>query len=142
MEYLISFQITEGNGLYSIFYPKDDTPGCTKEACSFRDNIQDLASKNIVVLGVSADSSESHQEFIKKYQLNFTLLSDESTEVIKKYNAWGTKNIYGKSITGVLRKTYLIDPEGNLIKVYEKVVPDNNHHTNEILADLKKLQKK
>jgi peroxiredoxin Q/BCP len=129
-----------GKWVILYFYPKDDTSGCTKEACSFRDNLQTLASKNVVVLGVSADSEESHQQFIKKNKLNFTLLSDESTEVIKKYNAWGKKMIYGKEITGILRKTYLIDPQGEIAKAYEKVDPENNVHTYEILKDLQQLQ--
>jgi len=122
------------------FYPKDDTPGCTKEACSFRDNLQILASKDVVVIGVSADSIESHRKFVNKYNLNFLLLSDESKDVIKKYNAWGKKIAYGKEIVGVQRKTYLIDPDGKIAKIYEKVDTQNNAHTKEILEDLKELQ--
>lgn len=131
-----------GEWVVLYFYPKDDTPGCTKEACSFRDNLSTLASKNVVVLGVSADSPESHQKFISKYNLNFVLLSDESTETIKKYNAWGKKIAYGKEIIGVQRKTYLINPEGEIVKYYEKVDPENNNHTNEILQDLQLFQNK
>lgn len=129
-----------GKWVVLYFYPKDDTPGCTKEACSFRDNMQNLASKNVVVLGISADSSDSHKQFIKKFDLNFILLSDESTEVIKQYNAWGKKIAYGKQIVGVQRKTYLIDPEGNIAKHYEKVDPEK--HTKEILDDLHQQQNK
>jgi peroxiredoxin Q/BCP len=121
------------------FYPKDDTSGCTKEACSFRDNIQTLASKNVVVIGVSKDSTSSHQSFVNKYQLNFTLLSDESGEIIKKYNAWGEKSIFGKKFIGILRKTYIINPKGEIVKTYEKVNP--NDHVSDILKDLQKLQK-
>jgi peroxiredoxin Q/BCP len=131
----------QGKWVILYFYPKDDTTGCTKEACSFRDNLSSLASKNVVVLGVSADSPKSHREFIKKYNLNFLLLSDESKEVIKQYNAWGKKIVYGKEIIGILRKTYLINPEGQIVKFYEKVNPDNHEHTNEIMNDLSTLQK-
>jgi peroxiredoxin Q/BCP len=103
----------QGKWVILYFYPKDDTTGCTKEACSF----------------------------IKKYNLNFLLLSDESKEVIKQYNAWGKKIVYGKEIIGILRKTYLINPEGQIVKFYEKVNPDNHEHTNEIMNDLSTLQK-
>lgn len=128
-----------GKWVVLYYYPKDDTPGCTKEACSFRDNLQTLTSKNVVVIGISADSPESHQKFISKYNLNFVLLSDESTEVIKKYNAWGKKIVFGKKIIGIQRKTYLINPEGEIAKVYEKIETENNAHTNEILKDLQLL---
>jgi len=130
-----------GKWIVLYFYPKDDTPGCTKEACSFRDNQATLTSKNVVVIGISADSPESHQQFVTKYDLNFLLLSDESKEVIKKYNAWGKKIAYGKEVIGVQRKTYLIDPQGNIAKYYEKVNPDNHQHTKEILSDLQNFQK-
>jgi thioredoxin-dependent peroxiredoxin len=131
-----------GKWVVLYFYPKDDTPGCTKEACSFRDNFQTLASKNVVVIGISADSPGSHQKFINKYKLNFILLSDESTDIIRKYNAWGKKVVYGKEVIGILRKTYLIDPEGAIVKIYEKVNPNNDVHTHEILEDLQTLQSK
>lgn len=129
----------KGKWVIVYFYPKDDTSGCTKEACSFRDNLPLLTAKNVTVIGISADSSESHKKFIDKYDLNFLLLSDESKEVIKKYKAWGKKTIYGKEYIGILRTTYLINPEGEIAKVYEKVNPDE--HTPEILADLALLQK-
>jgi len=129
-----------GKWVILYFYPKDDTPGCTKEACSFRDNLSILVSKNMVVIGISADSPQSHRDFINKYKLNFLLLSDESKEVIKKYNAWGKKIAYGKEVIGVQRKTYLINPKGEIVKNYEKVDPENNIHTKEIFADLVKMQ--
>lgn len=129
-----------GKWVVLYFYPKDDTQGCTKEACSFRDTMQKLSSKNVVVLGVSADSPDSHNKFISKYDLNFNLLSDESKDIIKKYNAWGKKLIYGKEVIGIIRKTYIIDPEGIISKIYEKVSTENNIHTNEILKDLTILQ--
>jgi len=127
-----------GKWIVLYFYPKDDTTGCTKEACNFRDHLQVLASKNVIVIGISADSPISHQHFTKKYSLNFTLLCDESKKVIKTYNALGEKTIFGKTFTGILRKTYLIDPKGKIAKVYEKVNPQN--HVGEILEDLHKLQ--
>lgn len=130
-----------GKWVVLYFYPKDDTPTCTIEACSFRDNLQILVSKDVVVLGVSGDSSASHQQFIKKYDLNFILLSNESLDVIKKYNSWGKKIAYGKEVMGIQRKTYLIDPQGNIVKVYEKVDPDNDKHVKEILTALHNLQK-
>ncbi|HWY79379.1 MAG TPA: peroxiredoxin [Candidatus Sulfotelmatobacter sp.] len=131
-----------GKWIVLYFYPKDDTAGCTKEACSFRDNFQELASKNVVILGISADSPKSHQQFINKYILNFTLLCDESTNIIRKYNAWGKKIAYGKKVVGVQRKTYIIDPERNIVKYYKKVDTENNNHINQILKDLQQLQKK
>src|ERR1700722_11285305 len=113
-----------GKWVVLYFYPKDDTPGCTAEACNFRDNLQTLNAKNVVVIGVSADSPESHKKFIKKYQLNFLLLCDKSADIIKKYNAWGKKIAYGKEVIGVQRKTYLINPEGEIVKRYEYVKPE------------------
>src|SRR3989339_1364894 len=105
------------------FYPKDDTPGCTVEACSFRDN-QEIYKKNeIVVLGVSKDTVLSHKKFAQKHNLRFTIFSDVEKKVIKKYKAWGTKKFLGKTYEGILRKTYLIDKDGNIVKVYEKVNP-------------------
>ncbi len=131
-----------GKWIILYFYPKDDTSGCTKEACSFRDNLETLASKNVAVIGISADTSQSHKQFINKYQLNFLLLSDESKKIIKKYNAWGKKIAYGKEVVGVQRKTYLINPEGEIEKYYEKVDPENNTHTKEIVEDLQNFQGK
>jgi thioredoxin-dependent peroxiredoxin len=130
-----------GKWIILYFYPKDDTSGCTKEACSFRDNLATLASKNVMVIGISADSRESHRKFIDKYKLNFLLLSDQAKEIIKQYNAWGKKIAYGKEVIGVQRKTYLINPDGEIMKYYEKVVPENNEHTNEILTELEIQQK-
>lgn len=103
------------------FYPKDSTPGCTKEACSFRDNKNNLEDKNIVVLGISKDSEKSHQRFIEKQNLNFTLLSDEDGKVIEEYGAWGEKSLYGKRYMGIIRMTYVIDEDGLIIKAYDKI---------------------
>lgn len=126
-----------GKWVVLYFYPKDDTPGCTKEACNFRDSLHELHSKNVVILGVSKDSVKSHKKFADKYSLNFPLLSDENREVIDKYDAWGKKKFLGKEFEGVLRKTYLINPEGEVAKVYENVNP--TVHAGEILGDLEKL---
>jgi peroxiredoxin Q/BCP len=124
-----------GRWVILYFYPKDDTPGCTKEACSFRDAITEFAKLGIVILGVSKDSIASHKKFADKYHLKFPLLSDETKIVIQAYNAWGTKKFMGREFEGTLRKTYLINPQGDIQKVYEKVNPLT--HSEEILADLK-----
>jgi len=131
-----------GKWVIVYFYPKDDTVGCTKEACSFRDAMQDLTAKNVVVIGISADTRESHQKFISKYDLNFILLSDETFDTIKKYKAWGTKSYLGKKYTGILRNTYLIDPQGGIAKIYENVSTEKSKHVSEILQDLASLQNK
>lgn len=116
------------------FYPKDDTPGCTKEACSFRDGIHEFEKRSVVILGVSKDSVASHKKFAEKYNLNFPLLSDESAEMIKAYNAWGEKIFMGKTFDGVKRNTYIIDPNGEIVKTYENVNP--LVHAKEILTFL------
>ncbi len=110
-----------GRKVVLYFYPKDSTPGCTKEACSFRDNKNNLEDKNIVVLGISKDSEKSHQRFIEKQNLNFTLLSDEEGKVIEEYGAWGEKSLYGKRYMGIIRMTYVIDEDGVIIKAYDKI---------------------
>ena len=110
-----------GRKVVLYFYPKDSTPGCTKEACSFRDNKSNLEDKNIVVLGISKDSEKSHQRFIEKQNLNFTLLSDEEGKVIEEYGAWGEKSLYGKRYMGIIRMTYVIDEDGLIIKAYDKI---------------------
>ncbi|MBN2355460.1 thioredoxin-dependent thiol peroxidase [candidate division KSB1 bacterium] len=114
------------------FYPKDNTSGCTKEACSFRDTLPDLSSKDTVVLGVSADSLDSHRKFINKYNLNFPLLSDSDHKVAEAYGAWGEKNMYGKKYFGMIRKTFIIDKQGKLEHVFNKVKAEG--HGQEILA--------
>lgn len=113
------------------FYPKDNTTGCTKEACSFRDNIDDIQTKNTVVLGVSPDSLKSHDNFIKEFGLNFPLLADEDHKVAEAYGAWGEKTMYGKKYFGMIRKTFIIGKDGKLEHVFKKVNPDN--HAEEIL---------
>ncbi len=116
-------------------YPKDDTPGCTKEACSFRDGMSEIESAGAVVLGLSADGVESHREFIGKYGLNFELLADEGKEVIESYGAWGEKEVFGKKTVGIIRKTFLIDEEGNLEKIWPQVAPDD--HADEVLEAIR-----
>jgi peroxiredoxin Q/BCP len=109
------------SGIVLYFYPKDDTPGCTKEACGFRDSFDELAEKGFVVLGISRDNIESHEKFMNKYTLPFPLLSDPDAVVAKSYGAYGTKNMYGRITEGVLRQTFLIDKNGIVIKVWKRV---------------------
>lgn len=119
------------------FYPKDNTSGCTKEACSFRDNLEPIETKDAVVLGVSPDSVKSHQNFIQKQNLNFTLLSDPDHEVAEAYGAWGEKSMYGKKYMGILRSTFIIGTDGLIKHVFEKVKPAA--HAEEVLAVLENL---
>jgi len=121
----------KGKTVVLYFYPKDDTPGCTKEACSFRDNFSEITSKGAIVIGISKDSPKSHEKFKIKYNLPFLLLADENAKVIKLYNFWGTKNMYGKMVEGTLRKTFIIDKDGKIKKIFEKVTPEG--HAEEIL---------
>ncbi len=110
-----------GRKVVLYFYPKDSTSGCTKEACSFRDNKVHFDAMNAVVLGVSKDGAKSHQAFIAKQGLNFSLLSDEEGKVLEEYQAWGEKSMYGRKYMGIIRCTYIIDEEGMIIKTYPKV---------------------
>jgi len=126
-----------GKWVVLYFYPKDDTPGCTKEACSFRDSYHELQNLGVVILGVSKDSVKSHKKFADKYNLNFPLLSDESLDIIKAYGAWGKKNFMGREYDGIFRTTYVINPQSMIAKIYEKVNP--LVHVGEIIADLKHL---
>ncbi len=122
-----------GKRVVLYFYPKDDTPGCTKEACAFRDDYKAYTDNDIVIIGVSKDGARAHKKFIEKYELPFLLLSDEDKEVMKTYGAWGEKNMYGKITVGVIRKTFLIDEEGNISKIYGRVrVPG---HSDKILEE-------
>lgn len=119
------------------FYPKDDTPGCTKEACSFRDANREMQKRGIVVLGVSTDSVASHQKFAEKYGLSFPLLSDTDAHVAQLYHVYGEKNMYGRKFMGVNRSTFLIDKDGVVRKVWHKVKPDE--HANEVLEAVEAL---
>lgn len=127
----------KGKWVVVYFYPKDDTPGCTKEACGFRDGIAELMKLGAVVLGISKDSVKSHKKFAEKFSLNFPILADETKEVITKYGAWGKKKFMGREFDGTLRKTFLINPGGEIVKIYDKVNP--TQHADEVLVDLKTL---
>lgn len=124
-----------GKWVLVYFYPKDDTPGCTKEACAIRDADPDLRSLDAVVLGVSTDTVASHKKFAEKYQLPFPLLADVDRAVVDAYGVWGPKNFMGRDYEGILRTSFLIDPDGVVRKVYEQVKPEV--HAAEVLADLK-----
>ena len=110
----VSLADLRGKKVVLYLYPKDDTPGCTKEACGFRDSHEEIVDAGAVVLGVSADDLGSHTEFIRKFDLNFPLLADEDKAVATSYGAWGEKQLYGKTIIGMIRKTFLIDEQGKL----------------------------
>lgn len=125
-----------GKWVVLYFYPKDDTPGCTTEACSLRDARDDIAALGAEIIGVSKDDASSHDKFKAKYTLNFTLLSDPEGTVIDAYGAWG-KKMFGKE--GILRKTFIINPEGQVVKVYGRVTPLG--HGDQIIAELKSLSK-
>lgn len=129
-----------GKWVVLYFYPKDDTPGCTKEACTFRDAIATFQKLGVEIVGVSKDSVSSHKKFADKYHLNFSLLSDESHETIKSYGSWGEKKFMGRVFEGTLRNTYLIDPNGVIVKTYEKVNP--LVHAEGVLHDLTELRGK
>lgn len=121
----------KGQKVVLYFYPKDDTPGCTKEACSFRDSFSLFTKKGIKVLGVSIDDEKSHQKFIEKYNLPFDLLADTEKKIVEKYGVWGEKSMYGKKYMGTLRKTFLIDENGKIVKIFDKV--NVSEHADEVL---------
>jgi len=121
-----------GKPVLLYFYPKDDTKGCTTEACNFRDDYSDYENSGVVILGVSPDSSKSHLKFKAKYELPFTLLADEGHKVCELYEVWGLKKFMGREYDGVFRTTFLINPEGMIQKVFENVKPAD--HSKEVLA--------
>lgn len=127
-----------GQWVALYFYPKDDTPGCTTEACSFRDNLASLQSKGIAVLGVSADDVKSHQKFAQKFELGFPLLADTDHAVSEAYGAWQEKSMYGKKYWGVARITVLIDDQGVVRHLFKKVKPDG--HALEVLSKVVELR--
>ncbi|MBI2619127.1 MAG: thioredoxin-dependent thiol peroxidase [Ignavibacteriales bacterium] len=131
----VSLNGFRGRRVILYFYPKDNTPGCTKEACSFNDNLSRLKRNGVVVLGISADSVTSHQKFAAKYGLRFPLLSDESKEVLNAYGVWKKKSLYGRTFMGIERTTFLIDEDGRIRAIFPRVKVDG--HTEEILAALK-----
>jgi peroxiredoxin Q/BCP len=119
------------------FYPRDDTPGCTKEACSFRDSWAAVKASGAVVLGISPDSAERHRKFKEKYGLPFALLADPGRETLKAYGAFGKKLMYGKEVEGVIRSTFIVGADGRIAKVFPKVKPEG--HAAEVLAAIKEL---
>lgn len=129
----------KGQPVVLYFYPKDDTPGCTKEACAFRDRSTELAKLGAKVFGISPDSVESHTKFKSKFSLNFPLLADPEHEIAEKYGAWREKNMYGKKSMGIQRSTYLIDAEGKVAKVWKKVSVDG--HDQQVIDALQELSK-
>lgn len=129
----ISLESLKGNKVVLYFYPKDDTPGCTVEACNLRDNHTDLLNKGFTVIGVSPDPLKSHEKFTEKYELPFSLLPDTDKKIISAYGVWGPKKFMGKSYEGVFRTTFVIDEKGIIEKVFTKV--DTKNHTDQILKD-------
>ena len=127
-----------GQPVVLYFYPRDDTPGCTREACAFRDRKSQLTKLGVAVLGVSTDGVESHGKFRDKYQLNFPLLADTDHKVAEKYGAWREKNLYGKKSMGIQRSTYLIDADGKVARVWKKVSVDG--HDAEVIEAVKQLE--
>ena len=127
----------QGSWVLVYFYPKDDTPGCTKEACAIRDHFPAFGKLEAQVLGISVDSVASHEKFVTKYELPFTLLADEAKEVVELYGVWGKKKSFGKEYFGTKRMSYLIDSQGKIAKVYPKVKPEQ--HAEEVLADIQAL---
>lgn len=130
-----TFSLSDARGTWLLiyFYPKDDTPGCTTEACSIRDTWKDFSRSGIEVVGISADSVKSHAKFVEKYQLPFRVLADTEKEVVKLYGVWGPKKFMGREFLGIQRMSFLVNPDGVIAKVYEKVKPAE--HAAEILQD-------
>lgn len=130
----VSLADYRGQKVVLYFYPKDDTPGCTAEACAFRDDHSDIVAAGAAVLGVSPDTIKSHDRFKAKYNLPFALLSDPDHRVAGMYGAWGEKKMFGKAYEGILRSTFIVDEEGKIVKVFPKVTPKD--HSREVLAAL------
>ena len=130
----VSLADFQGRNVILYFYPRDDTPGCTKEACAFRDHFAEFRKKGAVVLGVSPDSVKSHDKFVAKFKLPFTLLADEDKKIVQAYGVWGEKRFMGRKYLGVHRVTFLIGPDGVIRKIWPKVKP--GEHAEEVLAAL------
>ena len=122
----ISLADFSGKTVILYFYPKDNTPGCTRQACAFGDAYEEFRKKDIAVIGISKDSTESHRKFAEKYNLPFILLADPELQVIKKYEVWQEKKLYGKVSMGVVRTTFIINPDGSIAEIMRKVKPDTN----------------
>jgi thioredoxin-dependent peroxiredoxin len=134
---VISLSDLKGKPIVLYFYPKDDTSGCTKEACNFRDEFPKFGKLNAEIIGISADSVESHKKFADKYKLPFDLLSDEKKEVINQYGVWQEKSMYGRKYMGIVRTTFIIDSSGKIVKIFPKVKVDE--HNEEVMEALKEL---
>lgn len=132
---IISLSSHRGKKLILYFYPKDNTPGCTAEACNFRDNLEYWKKRGFEIIGISPDNEKSHKGFDARYQLGFQILSDPDAEILKAYGAWGEKKMYGKVYEGVLRSTFVISEEGKIIDIVDKV--DTKNHTAQIITQLK-----
>jgi peroxiredoxin Q/BCP len=130
----VSLADFRGQHVVLYFYPRDNTPGCTKEACGFRDRFSEFKQKGVVVFGVSVDSARSHDKFVEKYKLPFTLLADEDKRIVQAYGAWGQKSFLGKKYMGTHRVTFLIGPDGKIKKIWPKVKPEE--HAEDVLAAL------
>jgi peroxiredoxin Q/BCP len=133
----ISSENFKGKKVILYFYPKDDTPGCTAEACNLAENYDELLKQNFAIVGVSADSEKSHLKFTTKYKLPFDLIADTEKEIIQAFECWGTKKFMGKVYDGIIRKTFIIDENGILLKIFEKV--ETKTHTQQILKALAEL---
>ena len=131
---LVRLEDFTGKKLILYFYPKDNTPGCTAESCNLNDNYEMWLEKGYEVVGVSPDNEKSHQKFIEKYGLKFNLIADTEKKILQMYGAWGEKSMYGKKYMGVLRKTFVVDENGIITDIFEKV--KTNDHTNQILSAL------
>lgn len=123
-----------GKKVLLYFYPKDDTPGCTTEACNFRDGYEEFSKMGLIILGVSKDSVKSHKKFAEKFTLPFPLLSDETGEVVEKYDSWGKKKFMGREYMGIFRNSFLIDEQGKIAKIYEEVKA--KEHASEVKSDI------
>jgi peroxiredoxin Q/BCP len=130
----ISLAELKGKSVILYFYPRDDTPGCTKEACAFRDGFSDFKERGAVILGVSTDNGKSHDKFVEKYKLPFPLLVDEDKKIVEAYGVWGEQSFMGHKYMGTARVTFLIGPDGHIKKIWPKVKPDE--HAAEVLAAL------
>lgn len=136
----VSLKSFKGKTIVLYFYPKDNTPGCTKEACSIRDRYASFKKKNIIVLGVSKDTEASHQKFIDKYELPFTLLADTDKNLQMSFGVWQEKNMYGKKVMGTVRTTFIIGPSGKIEYVFHKNEIDCEKHAEDVLEKLEELK--